>query len=41
DTPDGLIDALVNSGFERTKQVKKANLEDVFLNLTGYEYRDE
>ncbi len=40
DTPDGLIDALVNSGFERQKEVKKANLEDVFLNLTGYEYRD-
>lgn len=41
DSPDGLIDALVNSGFERSKQVKKANLEDVFLNLTGYEYRDQ
>jgi ABC-2 type transport system ATP-binding protein len=40
-TPDGLIDELVNSGFERKKEVKKANLEDVFLNLTGYEYRDQ
>jgi ABC-2 type transport system ATP-binding protein len=41
DTPDNLIDALIASGFERTKQVKLANLEDVFLNLTGKELREE
>jgi ABC-2 type transport system ATP-binding protein len=41
DTPDNLIDKLVASGFERKKEVKKANLEDVFLNLTGQEWRDE
>lgn len=41
DTPDGLIDKLVASGFERKKEVKKANLEDVFLHLTGQEWRDE
>ncbi|HKR04850.1 MAG TPA: ABC transporter ATP-binding protein [Bacteroidia bacterium] len=41
DTPDNLIDKLVASGFERKKEVKKANLEDVFLNLTGHEWRDE
>ena len=40
DTPDNLIDKLVASGFERKKQVKLANLEDVFLNLTGKELRD-
>lgn len=40
DTPDNLIDKLVASGFERKKEVKKANLEDVFLNLTGIEWRD-
>lgn len=40
DTPDSLIDKLVASGFERKKEVKKANLEDVFLNLTGKEWRD-
>ena len=40
DTPDNLIDNLVASGFERKKQVKLANLEDVFLNLTGKELRD-
>lgn len=40
-TPDKLIDNLVASGFKRPKQVKEANLEDVFLNLTGKEWRDE
>ncbi|RZJ78444.1 MAG: ABC transporter ATP-binding protein, partial [Chryseobacterium sp.] len=40
DTPDNLIDQLVNSGFERKKEVKKANLEDVFINLTGKEWRE-
>ncbi len=40
DTPDKLIDNLVASGFERKKEVKKANLEDVFLNLTGQEWRE-
>lgn len=39
DTPDALIDNLVNSGFERKKEVKKANLEDVFIHLTGKEWR--
>ena len=41
DTPDVLIDNLVASGFERKKEVKKANLEDVFLQLTGQEWKDE
>lgn len=41
DTPDSLIDKLIESGFERKKEVKKANLEDVFLSLTGQEWRDE
>jgi len=40
DTPDNLIDQLVNSGFERKKEVKKANLEDVFINLTGKAWRE-
>jgi ABC-2 type transport system ATP-binding protein len=39
DTPDALIDKLVNSGFERKKEVKKANLEDVFIHMTGKEWR--
>jgi ABC-2 type transport system ATP-binding protein len=41
DTPEQLIDNLLASGFERLKAVKKANLEDVFLSLTGTELRDE
>jgi len=41
DTPDRLIDKLVETGFERPRQVKNANLEDVFIYLTGHELRDE
>jgi len=41
DSPDRLIDQLVATGFERKKEVKKANLEDVFMSLTGQEWRDE
>jgi ABC-2 type transport system ATP-binding protein len=40
-SPDKMIDELVESGFERPKQVKAANLEDVFIHLTGREMRDE
>ncbi len=40
-SPDKMIDDLVASGFERPKQVKAANLEDVFIHLTGHEMRDE
>jgi ABC-2 type transport system ATP-binding protein len=39
-SPDKLIDDLVDSGFERPKQVKAANLEDVFIHLTGKEIRE-
>lgn len=40
-SPDQLIDDLVATGFERPKQVKKASMEDVFIQLTGHELRDE
>lgn len=40
DTPDKLIDKLVETGFERPKEVKKANLEDVFIYLTGHEFKE-
>ncbi|HKP31443.1 MAG TPA: ABC transporter ATP-binding protein [Chitinophagaceae bacterium] len=40
-SPDRLIDDLVATGFERPKEVKKANLEDVFINLTGHALRGE
>lgn len=39
-SPDKLIDDLVSTGFERPKQVKAANLEDVFIHLTGKEIRE-
>jgi len=41
DSPDKMIDDLVASGFERPKQVKAANLEDVFIHLTGHEMRED
>jgi ABC-2 type transport system ATP-binding protein len=41
ESPDQLIDDLVASGFERPRQVKKANLEDVFIHLTGHSLREE
>lgn len=40
DTPDKLIDNLVASGFERPKEVKAANLEDVFIAMTGHSLRE-
>ncbi len=39
-SPDELIDQLVAGGFERPKQVKMANLEDVFIHLTGKDIRE-
>ncbi|ULQ54334.1 ABC transporter ATP-binding protein [Flavihumibacter fluvii] len=40
DTPDRLIDQLVAKGFEKPREVKQANLEDVFITLTGHQLRD-
>ena len=40
-SPDQLIDDLVATGFERPKEVKQANLEDVFLSLTGKQLRED
>ncbi len=39
-TPDKLIDDLVATGFERPKEMKNANLEDVFIHLTGHSLRE-
>jgi len=41
DTPENLIDELLKNGFSKSKKNKEANLEDVFLNLTGKELREE
>lgn len=40
-SPNQLIDDLIATGFERPTQVKKANLEDVFINLTGVSLRED
>lgn len=40
DSPDRLIDDLVATGFERPKEMKHANLEDVFIHLTGHSLRE-
>src|SRR5206468_1291938 len=39
-SPDKLIDELVATGFERPKEMKHANLEDVFIHLTGHSLRE-
>jgi len=41
DKPDMLIDKLIASGFERPREMKLANLEDVFIKLTGHSLREE
>lgn len=40
DTPKGLIAALLKKGFKKKQQVEQANLEDVFIDLTGKALRD-
>jgi ABC-2 type transport system ATP-binding protein len=41
DSPGKLIDDLVAKGFERPREMKLANLEDVFIHLTGHSLREE
>jgi ABC-2 type transport system ATP-binding protein len=40
DTPEALIKQLLAKGFKKKKHVEQANLEDVFLDLTGKELKD-
>ena len=40
DPPRKLIDDLLGRGFTKPVLQQKANLEDVFLDLTGHEIRD-
>ena len=37
---DKLIDNLIAAGFDRKKEMKLANLEDVFIGLTGHSLRE-
>ncbi len=40
DTPRNLIQALLDRGFKKEQHVQQADLEDVFLDLTGKELRE-
>lgn len=40
DTPQNLIHKLLDSGFHKDVVVQPADLEDVFLNLTGRQLRE-
>ncbi len=40
-SPDKMIDELIATGFEKPKPAKGANLEDVFIHLTGKEMRED
>jgi ABC-2 type transport system ATP-binding protein len=40
-SPDKLIDDLLATGFERQKQARNANLEDVFIQMTGRQWRGD
>lgn len=40
DTPKNLVQALLKKGFKKKQHVEQANLEDVFIDLTGKELRD-
>lgn len=39
-TPKGLVKALLKRGFEKEQVVERANLEDVFIDLTGKALRE-
>jgi len=41
DTPKNLIKGLLKRGFKKEQHVEQANLEDVFIDLTGKGLRDE
>lgn len=40
DTPKNLIKALLKKGFKKAQHVEQANLEDVFIDLTGKDLRE-
>jgi ABC-2 type transport system ATP-binding protein len=40
DTPKNLIHKLLQKGFKKERRVEQADLEDVFIDLTGKELRD-
>lgn len=40
DTPENLVKQLLKRGFKKKRQVEQANLEDVFIDLTGKALRE-
>ncbi|MNL66743.1 hypothetical protein D3C87_1912540 [compost metagenome] len=40
DTPKNLIKQLLGRGFKKEQHVEQANLEDVFIDLTGKDLRE-
>ena len=40
DTPSNLVKSLLDRGFKKKRVVEQANLEDVFIDLTGKELKD-
>jgi len=40
DTPKNLVKALLKRGFKKEQHVEQANLEDVFIDLTGKGLRE-
>jgi ABC-2 type transport system ATP-binding protein len=40
DTPGALVERLIDKGFRRKKREREANLEDVFIDLTGKDLRE-
>jgi ABC-2 type transport system ATP-binding protein len=41
DSPDALVQALLGRGFHKERVERLANLEDVFIDLTGHELRED
>jgi ABC-2 type transport system ATP-binding protein len=41
DTPAALVDALLGRGFSKPRVERQANLEDVFIDLTGHDLRED
>jgi ABC-2 type transport system ATP-binding protein len=41
DPPQKLIERLISDGFRKERVERLANLEDVFLSLTGHALREE
>jgi len=41
DEPDALVESLLGRGFTKQRTERMANLEDVFIDLTGHELRED